>query len=46
VCAEVRVHTVEKGMIALDYVPNGDDWQRVGLSLAGAHNVSGSGVPE
>jgi site-specific DNA recombinase len=47
VCAEVRVHAAEAGMVALDYIPHGDDWRRVGLGFeVTANKLSGSGVPE
>lgn len=50
VCAEVRLHSVASDSIVLDYHPvmrDGDEpWQRVGLSLDTANNMSGSGVAE
>jgi hypothetical protein len=52
VCAEVRLHAVEDGMLALDYIPRDDEWRRVGLALAtepqdsSGINVRTSGVPE
>ena len=47
VCAEVRLGgTVADGMVALDYIPRVDEWQRVGIGFeVAANNMSGSGVP-
>jgi hypothetical protein len=52
VCSEVRLRTVEDGMVVLDYIPHDDEWRRVGLGFAvepsptGGKNMSVSGVPE
>ena len=43
VCAEVRVHSIEDGMVALDYIP-GDEWRRVGLGLDVAVILPATGV--
>ena len=46
VCEDVRLRTVEDGVVVLDYRPVDDAWRRVGISFeAPAVNRSGSGVP-